>query len=80
MNEVIKIFNLAFESIDPDWTHDALVFLSGVAALPKHKRDYVALCINADGTPQSWRNMNYRTDNPAHELRLPPGVEVPCEG
>ena len=79
MSQTVQILELAaIRGQDPTWALEASKFVAVHDALPTVKQGYITLCLNADGSPQSWRNMAFRSRDRYHELSLPTTGEVIC--
>lgn len=81
MNQAAQILGLAaLRGQCPEWAMEASKFVAVHDALPTAKQGFIALCTNAYGSPQSWRNMAFRSRERFHELALPTTGEVTKQG
>jgi hypothetical protein len=65
--QLTRIVGIMLKTTDDEWTDKAMLFIGGAV----EHTFAVALCENADGTAQCWRNMALRAMDPVHMLELP---------
>lgn len=70
--ELARLIDLSLASRDFAWSDKALKFIQ-TAVMQDSMGQFVTLCVNEDGTDQSWRNMGLPSNHPEHHLDLPPG-------